>query len=66
VTHHNQQDSSKSGIGLSQRSLIDNTQHLKETHIHVFGGIWTRNCGKRAVADPRVRPLGLWDQQMCD
>jgi hypothetical protein len=31
---------------------------LKETNIHVNGGIWTRNPSKREVAEPRPKPRG--------
>jgi hypothetical protein len=42
-------------ISPTQRPLPDNTQHLKETDIHVPGGIRTRNPNKRAAVDPRRR-----------
>jgi hypothetical protein len=32
----------------------------KKTDIHPTGGIRTRNPSKPAVADPRLRPCGLW------
>jgi hypothetical protein len=34
----------------------------KDTDIHVPGGIRTRNPSKRAAADPRLTPRGLWDR----
>jgi len=36
---------------------------LKETDIHVPGGIRTRNSSKRVAADPRPRPRGYWDRR---
>ena len=34
------------------------------TNIRAPGGIRTRNSSKRSAADPRVRPLGYWDQHV--
>jgi hypothetical protein len=45
-----------------RRDLYDNTRHSKETDIHATGGIRNRSRGKRATADPRVRPLSHWDR----
>jgi len=59
ATHHNRYDSSGLGIGPSQRPLPDTTQHSQETDINAPGGIRTRNPGKRAAADPRIKPRGL-------
>jgi hypothetical protein len=40
----------------------DNTQHLQQTDIHASGGIRTGNSGKRAAADPQLRPRGdMWN-----
>jgi len=50
-------------IRSSQKPLLDNTQHSKETDIHAPGGIRTRNPSKRAEADPRLRPRGLWERR---
>ena len=52
------------------RTLLDawstrrggNTQHSQETDIHDSGGIRTRNPSKRALANPRPRPLHHWDR----
>ena len=49
-------------IGPSQKPLPDNTQHSKETHFHAPGGNRIRNSGKRAAADPRLRPRGISDR----
>ena len=48
VTHYSWWDSSGRGIGPSQRSLPDNTQHWQQTDIHASGGIRTRNPCKRS------------------
>ena len=56
LTHHSRWDSSGRVISPSQRSLPDNTQHSKQTDIHVRGGIRTLNLGRRAAADVRLRP----------
>ena len=40
-----------------------NTQHSRDANIHAPGGIRTRNPGKRAAADIRLRPRGHWDRQ---
>ena len=34
---------------------------VQHTNIHASGGIRTRNLSKRAVVDPRFKPLGHWD-----
>jgi hypothetical protein len=60
--HHARYDSSGRGIGPSQKSLPDNTQHSQETDIPTPGGIWTRNPSKRTAADPSLRPRGHWDR----
>ena len=41
---------------LSNTALNHNTQYSQGTGIHAYGGIRTRNPGKRAAADPRLRP----------
>jgi hypothetical protein len=33
------------------------------TDTHALGGIRTRNPSKRAAADPRLSPLGHWNQR---
>ena len=38
-------------------------QHSQQTNIHAPGGIRTHNLSRRAAADPRLRPRGLWDWQ---
>ena len=47
-------------MGPTQKPLPDNTQHSQKTDIHasVVGGIRTRNSGKRAAANPRLRRRG--------
>ena len=40
-------------LRMSQRHLLDNTQHSQETNP---GGIRTGNPSKRAAADSRLRP----------
>ena len=60
--HHTRRDSSGRVISRPQRPLPDNTQHLQETDIDVFGGIRTHNPSKRAAADRRRRPRGHWGQ----
>jgi len=41
----------------------DNTQRLQGTNIHDHGGIRTNIPSKRAAADQRLRPRGLWARQ---
>jgi hypothetical protein len=62
VTLHIRQDSSRQGIGQSQRPLPDNTQHSQKLSVHASDGIRARNSSKRAAPDPRVRHLGCWNQ----
>ena len=62
VTHHRRWDVSGEGIGPSQRPLSDNRQHSQQTDILAPGGVRTDNLSKRVAADPRLWPLGLWDQ----
>ena len=38
------------------------TQHSQQTNIHAPGGIRTHDPSRRAAADPRLRPRGLWDR----
>jgi len=61
ATHHNRYDSSGWVICSSQRPLPDNTQHSQQTDTYASGGIRTRNPGKRAAADPCIRPRGHRD-----
>ena len=61
-THHTRYDSAWRVITSSQRPLPDNTQHSQHTNIHAPGGILTHNFSRRAAADLRLRPRGLWDQ----
>jgi len=63
-THHIRYDSSERVISPSQRPLPDKTQDSQETDINDFGGIWTRNPRKRAIADPRLRPRGHRDRHL--
>ena len=63
VIHHSWYDSSGRVINPSQEPLPNKAQHSQKTDIHVPGGIHTHNTSKRAVTDPHLRPLGLWDQQ---
>jgi hypothetical protein len=46
-----------------QRPLPDDTQHSKETDIHIPGGIQTHNPRKQAATDPCLRMHGHWEQQ---
>ena len=62
TTHHSRQDSSGRVISLSQRPLLDNTQHSQQTNIHALGGIRIHDLSRRAAADLRLRPLGHWDR----
>jgi len=48
-------------ISSSQKPLPENVVS-QQTNIHASGGIRTRNLGKRAAADPRLRPRGNWDR----
>jgi len=41
-------------------TLPDNTQHSKESDIHVQGGTRTRIPIKRAAAQPYLRPRDHW------
>jgi hypothetical protein len=61
-THHTRYGSSGRVISLTKRPLPDNTQHSKETDIHVSDGIRTRIPSKRAAAGPRLRQRGHWDR----
>ena len=56
-THHTRYDSSGQVIRPRQSPLPDNTQLSQETHMHVPGGIRTRNPSKPKVADPLFIPL---------
>ena len=58
-THtHTRYDSSKRGIGTTQRPLPDDTRHSQETDVHVLVGNRNRNSSKPADADPSLRPRG--------
>jgi hypothetical protein len=48
----------------SQRRLPDNTQHTQQKIIHAPGGIRIHNLNRWAVADLRLRPLGIWDRHL--
>ena len=50
-------------INSSQGPLPDNTQYSQDTDIHAHGGIRNHNLGKRAAADPHLRPRGYRDWQ---
>jgi hypothetical protein len=39
-----------------------NTHHSQQRDIHVAGGIRTRDFGRRATADPCLRPRDHWDR----
>jgi len=52
-------------IGLSQRPLPDNTQHLQHTDIHVPGWIQTLDLSRQVAVDLRLRPHGYWDRHTC-
>jgi hypothetical protein len=56
---HTWHDFCERGIGPSQRPLPDNTQHSKETDIHVPSGIRTRNPSKRAAVDQSLRAWAI-------
>jgi hypothetical protein len=62
ATHHSPLDCSGRVISSSQRPLPDNTQHPKQTDIHAPGGIRNHNFSRRAAANLRLRPRGLWDR----
>jgi len=49
-----------SGVSLSQRPLPHNTQHSQQTDTHAHGEIRTRDRGRRAAVDLRIRPRGHW------
>ena len=55
MIHHSTYDSSGRGIGPSQKSLPDNTQHLQQTDTHDLGRIQTRNLSKLLATGPRLR-----------
>ena len=42
------------------------TQHSQQTNVHAPDGIRNHNPSYRAVAAPRLRPLGHWDRQSTD
>ena len=54
-THTQSEDSSGEGIGLSQRPVLNNTQHSQEADIHGPGRSRSRNPSKRAAAEPRLK-----------
>jgi len=62
-THHTLYDSSVRVIGLSQKTLPENTQHSQGTDIYETDGIWTRNPSKRAAVDPHPRRRGVHDRR---
>jgi len=62
TTHHSRYDSTGRVINPSQRPLPYNTQHSQQTDNQAPAGIRTHNLSKRASADPRLRPRGLWDR----
>jgi hypothetical protein len=41
---------------------LNNTQHTKQTNIHIPGGIRTHVRGKPAAVDLRLNPRGHWDR----
>jgi hypothetical protein len=61
TTTHHSRDSSGRVISLSQKFLLDNTQHSQQTNIHTPGTIRTYDLSRRAAADLRLRPRGRWD-----
>jgi len=48
-------------IGLSQKSLFDQTQHSQETEFYATRGIQTHNSSKRVAVEPRLRLCSYWD-----
>jgi len=50
--HHNRYGPSWWVISPKHRPLLDNTQNLQDTDIHVPSGIWTHNSSKWAATDP--------------
>ena len=64
TTHHTWQDYPGRGISSSQTTLPGNTQHSQQTNIHVPRGIRTHYLSRRAVADPRLRPLCHWHRHL--
>jgi hypothetical protein len=61
VRHHSRQALGRV-ICPSQKSLSDNTHYSQVPDINVTGGIRNRNPSKRVTANPRLKPLGLWDR----
>ena len=49
-------------ISSSQRTLPDNSQHSRQTSVHVSGGNRTHDRSRRAAVDLRLRPRGHWDR----
>jgi hypothetical protein len=66
--HHTQWDNTVGRTPLEESSArhrdlyLTNTQHSQQKNTHAPGGIRIRNPSRRAAADPRLRPLGHWDQ----
>jgi hypothetical protein len=60
-TYHTRQDSSGRVISQAHGPLPDKNTTFR-TDFHALGGIRTRNTGKLATADPRLRPRGHWDR----
>ena len=45
------------------RPHVTHSSTTHNTNTHAPGGIRIHNTSKRSAADPRLRPLGRWDQQ---
>jgi hypothetical protein len=50
------------GVGPSQRPVPGNTHNTHKRQTSISAGIQTRNPSQRAAIDPRIIPLGHWDQ----
>jgi hypothetical protein len=47
---------------VAETSTWQHTQKSQQADIHATSGIRTPNPSKRAAADPRLTPLGHWDE----
>jgi hypothetical protein len=63
TTHHSQYDTSGRAISLSQRLLLDNTQHSLQISIHTPSRIQTHNLSRQMARNPRLRTCSHQDRQ---
>jgi len=61
---HNDAPQSVGLLWTSDQPVAETSENVvsQQTNIHAPGGTRARNLGKRAAADPRLRPRGNWDR----